>query len=146
MVVYVVDVGIAYSDASYLEELIAGFKSRGFELTCVGSAFAEFLGIQYEHQQKDGTIALSPQQGLVIKKILKAADMVLCNPQWTPADKDTLGIDPNGEPMSETWNYRSIVGMLLYLSTKLSSYLFNRNIPNGIVLQSIQSRIRIQFD
>ena len=59
---------------------------------------------------------LHSQQGL-IKKILKAADMVLCNPQWTPAAKDTLGIDPDGKPMSETWNYRSIVGMLLYLST-----------------------------
>ena len=107
LIVYVDDVGIAYSDTSYLEELIEGFKSRGFELTREGS-FAEFLGIQYEHQ-KDGTVTLS-QQGL-IKKILKAADMVLCNPQWTPAAKDTLGIDPDGEPMSETWNYRSIVGM-----------------------------------
>ncbi|KAI2492952.1 hypothetical protein MHU86_21591 [Fragilaria crotonensis] len=28
-----------------------------------------------------------------------------------------LGIDPDGEPMDEFWNYRSIVGMLLYLST-----------------------------
>ena len=113
LIVYVDDVGIAYSDSSYLEELIEGFQSRGFELTREGS-FAEFLGIQYEHQ-KDGTVTLS-QQGL-IKKILKAADMVLCNPQWTPAAKDTLGIDPDGELMSETWNYRSIVGMLLYLST-----------------------------
>ena len=113
LIVYVDDVGIAYSDSSYLEELIEGFKTRGFELTREGS-FAEFLGIQYEHQ-KDGTVTLS-QQGL-IKKILKAADMLLCNPQWTPAAKDTLGIDPDGEPMSETWNYCSIVGMLLYLST-----------------------------
>ena len=45
LIVYVDDVGIAYSDTSYLEELIEGFKSRGFELTREGS-FAEFLGIQ----------------------------------------------------------------------------------------------------
>ena len=80
-------------------------------LTRVGS-YLEFLGIlQYEHQKDRRTITLSPQQGLVIKKILKAADMVLCNPQWTPVDKDTLDVDPNGKSMSETWNYHSIVGI-----------------------------------
>ena len=40
-----------------------------------------------------------------------------CNPNWTPASQLALGIDPDGAPMSETWNYPSIVGMLLYLST-----------------------------
>jgi hypothetical protein len=64
---------------------------------------------------KDGTITLS-QQGL-IKKILAAANMTNCNPQFTPAAKATLGIDPDGAPMTDSWNYRSIVGMLLYLST-----------------------------
>ena len=58
LIVYVNDIGIAYSDASYLEELIDGFKKLcGFELTREGS-FADFLGIQYEHQ-KDGTVTLS---------------------------------------------------------------------------------------
>ena len=37
-----------------------------------------------------------------------------CNPNHTPA---CLGIDPDREPMGEFWNYRSIVGMLLFLST-----------------------------
>ena len=40
-----------------------------------------------------------------------------CNPNWTPASTTPLGIDPDGEPMDEDWNYRSIVGMLLYLTT-----------------------------
>ncbi|KAI2506515.1 hypothetical protein MHU86_7925 [Fragilaria crotonensis] len=39
------------------------------------------------------------------------------NYNWTPAAQAALGIDPDGSPMTETWSYRSIVGMLLYLST-----------------------------
>jgi hypothetical protein len=39
-----------------------------------------------------------------------------CNPNWTPAATTALGMDPNGELMTEEWSYPSIVGMLLYLS------------------------------
>jgi hypothetical protein len=40
-----------------------------------------------------------------------------CKPNWTPAAKDALGIDPDGPPMNESWSYPpSVVGMLLYLS------------------------------
>ena len=39
-----------------------------------------------------------------------------CNPNFTPAAQETLGINPKGEPMTETWSYPSIVGMMLYLS------------------------------
>ena len=56
------------------------------------------------------------QKGL-IKKILAAAQMSDCNPNWTPASVKEIGADVDGEPMDEPWNYRSIVGMLLYLST-----------------------------
>ena len=40
-----------------------------------------------------------------------------CNPSATPTTQNTLGADKDGEPMSESWNYRAICGMLLYLST-----------------------------
>ena len=40
-----------------------------------------------------------------------------CRPTKTPAIKETLGADVNGEPAEEQWNYRSIVGMLLYLAS-----------------------------
>jgi len=40
-----------------------------------------------------------------------------CNPNKVPASTEALGSDPNGEPMDEAWNYKSIIGMLIYLTT-----------------------------
>ena len=56
------------------------------------------------------------QEGL-IKKIMDATGMNDCNSNRTPTTKEALGSDEQGEPMQDEWNYRSIVGMLLYLST-----------------------------
>ena len=52
-----------------------------------------------------------------MQKIINATGLQDCNPNYTPALQACLGIDPDREPMNETWGYRSIVGMLLYLST-----------------------------
>ena len=43
--------------------------------------------------------------------------MTACKSNRTPASTEALGIDPDGEPMKEDWNYASVVGMLIYLST-----------------------------
>jgi hypothetical protein len=40
-----------------------------------------------------------------------------CNPNWVPAAKEALRIDPDGEPMEEDWSYMSIIRMLLYLTS-----------------------------
>jgi hypothetical protein len=79
-------------------------------LTCKGS-FLELLNIKFETNPVDGSVNMT-QKGL-IKKIIKMAGMADCNPNWTPASITPLGLDPNGEPMEESWSYRSIVGMLL---------------------------------
>ena len=42
--------------------------------------------------------------------------MTTCNGNWTPASTTTLAMDEDGDPMNESWNYRSIAGMLLYSS------------------------------
>jgi hypothetical protein len=58
------------------------------------------------------------QTGL-IKKIIVTTKMENCNPNWVPATKEALRIDPEGEPMEEDWSNPSIVGMLLYLLTNM---------------------------
>jgi hypothetical protein len=35
----------------------------------------------------------------------------------TTTTQDALGLDPDGVAMTDKWNYRSVIGMLLYLST-----------------------------
>lgn len=106
------DVGVAALTSELIDQFVADLTARGFELTREGS-FSEYLGIKFVTDKDTGTITLT-QKGL-IKKIIEATGLTHCNPNRTPAA--ALGIDPEGEPYQETWNYPSIVGMLLYLST-----------------------------
>ena len=112
IVMYVDDCGIGAADPKDIDRLVADLRNMGFELTQEGD-FSEFLGIKMT-KQPDGTIEMN-QTGL-INKIIKATDMEDCNPNFLPAT-GPLGSDPDGSPMEEKWSYRSIVGMLLYLST-----------------------------
>ena len=43
--------------------------------------------------------------------------MTDCSPNKTPCTQLGLGSDTEGSPINEAWNYSSIVGMLLYLTT-----------------------------
>ena len=72
-----------------------------------------FLGIKIEQQEPD-VFHLS-QPGL-ISKVLQAAGMDECNPNTTPSTLDPLGPDKEGPPMEESWEYASIIGMLMYLA------------------------------
>ena len=112
VVLYVDDAGIGAKDPADIDDLIEKLRELKFELKKEGN-FNEFLGIKFD-KRKDGSIELT-QTGL-IDKILATAGMTDCNPNRVPAT-GPLGTDPDGEPMDESWNYRSIVGMLLYLST-----------------------------
>jgi hypothetical protein len=110
---FVDDLGIQAPNKSIVDQFITALESKGFELTREGT-FSEYLGIQYEHLD-DGSINMT-QTGL-IDKVISTAGMDDCNPNKTPSTKEALPSDPDGEDMDETWNYRSIVGMMLYLSS-----------------------------
>jgi hypothetical protein len=116
IVLYVDDAGIAAPMVGLIDAFVDGLKAKGFELTKEGS-FSEFLGIKFEEDTLAGSITMT-QTGL-IKKIIATAKMENCNPNWVPAAKEALGIDPEGKPMEEDWSYPSIIGMLLYLSTNM---------------------------
>ena len=113
VVQYVDDCGIAAPTKERVNEFVNELKNLNFELT-QESSFSEFLGIKFDYL-KDGSIECT-QRGL-IQKTLTAAGMENCNPNAIPASQVTLGADEDGESMDETWNYRAICGMLLYLST-----------------------------
>lgn len=107
------DCGFAAQEESTIDKLISNLRTCGFELTKVGS-FSEFLGIKIKCNEKDGTLIMS-QRGLILKT-LRAANMEDSNGNTVPVSQVALGSDPDGEPMGDEFNCRSIVGMLLYLS------------------------------
>ena len=43
-------------------------------------------------------------------------NMTDSNPKFTPGDKFPLVKDADGDPCREDWEYRSVVGMMLYLA------------------------------
>ena len=110
---YVDDCVCCFREQSLIDDVISELRANGFELTVEGT-LEEFLGIKLVRNQ-DSSFTLT-QVGL-IKKVLAAAGMEDCNPNAVPAVKQTLGADPDGAPMNETWQYSSIVGMLIYLAT-----------------------------
>ena len=116
IIVYVDDMGVAAKNEGLIDELINFLRSKGLELQREG-AFQDYLGTSFSNQ-KDGSTCMT-QPGL-IKKIIKATGMENCNANKTPALKACLGKDEDGPPMSEYFNYRSIVGMLLHLSGNTS--------------------------
>ena len=114
VVLYVDDAGITAPNQAIIDKLLNDLKEKhNLALTKEGS-FEEFLGIQFSRQH-DNAIHLT-QKGLT-EKTLAAAGMTNCSPNKTPCTQLGLGTDPDGEPIQETWNYASIVGMLLYLTT-----------------------------
>jgi hypothetical protein len=76
---------------------------------------AGFLGVDITPDELTNTIELK-QTGL-IRRVLKVLNLEECNGAKTPAEYGSLGKDIGGEPFTETWNYRSVVGMMLYLSS-----------------------------
>ena len=55
------------------------------------------------------------RQTKLIDSILKTVKMMDCNPDTTPAKERPLGMDKDGAPFDEDWEYASVVGKLLYL-------------------------------
>ena len=112
LIQYVDDLGLAFREQGICDKFLADIRNLNFTLT-VEESFNEYLGISYE-SLPNGHVNMT-QKGL-IQKIIDTAGMSDCNPNFTPAARETLGIDPEGEPMTESWSYPSIVGMMLYLS------------------------------
>ena len=118
-VIYVDDTIIAGPDASKIDQLISdlGVKNNEqrhtFELRDEGEV-GDFLGIRIE-KGANNTFTLS-QSGL-IQKVIKEANMENSNTAVTPCSTTPLNIDTEGDPFSEEWDYATVIGMLMFLST-----------------------------
>ena len=117
-VVYVDDTIFAGADAAVLEEEIRALgvsdteQRHSFQLRNEGEVGA-FLGIQIT---KTGKRTFSLLQNGLIAKVLSTAGMSDCNGVSTPTGNTPDGSDANGAPFSETWQYRTVIGMLMYLA------------------------------
>ena len=90
-------------------------RDEEIELEEEGDA-AGLLGVQLRRDETTGHIHMT-QEGLT-KRIIEALglDMDLSNAKSTPAERKPLIKDENGPLQQDTFNYASVVGMLLYLS------------------------------
>jgi hypothetical protein len=97
-----------------IEAQVNKLQALGYDLTLEpkGDMFG-FLGIDFK--RLGSSIELT-QVGL-IQKTIKYLGLENCKPLPTPALKEPLGTDPNGEQFNEPWNYAAAIGMLLYLSS-----------------------------
>lgn len=117
-IVYVDDTILCGPDPQALEEEIKGLgvnnleQRHSFQLQNEGEV-GDFLGIHIQKKAEDSFYLT--QTGL-IDKVLATTDMQHCNSIGTPAGKEAVGSDLDGEPFSEKWKYSAVIGMLLYLS------------------------------
>jgi hypothetical protein len=114
LVQYVDDVCVGARTKAEADAFFEQLRSLKFDFTTEES-ITSYLGIKFEEDEANGSFDLT-QPGL-IDKVVEACGMEDCNPNKTPAARTTLGKDPEGEAFTGPWNYRSVCGMLLYLST-----------------------------
>jgi len=101
-------------DNSLIEKYVGELQQLGYDLTLEpeGDMFG-FLGIEFK---REGSTIKLLQKGL-IEKVIKYTGLRNASSKPTPAAREPLGSDPNGEPFKEDWNYAAAVGMLLYVSS-----------------------------
>ena len=96
-----------------IDRVLQKLKDQKLDFTVEEDVHA-FLGVEID-KRSDGSVEMT-QKGL-IKKILKTTGMEDCNAKSTPANVAPLGTDAQGKPFDEKWEYASVMGMLLYLSS-----------------------------
>ena len=76
----------------------------------VENSVAGFLGVHIERNELDGTIKLY-QKGLT-ERIVEALQIDHLRPKQTPATRETLVTDKEGEVADGTYSFPNVVGML----------------------------------
>jgi hypothetical protein len=113
-IVYVADLLFWSPNEEYIYKFGERLHAEEVELEEESDA-AGFLVVQLHCNKTTGYIHMT-QEGL-IKCVIEALglDMDQTNAKGTPAERKPLVKDDNGEPQQDTFNYTSVVGILLYL-------------------------------
>jgi hypothetical protein len=120
LVCFIDDCGLAVDDPAKVDWIVDELHKKGFKLEVVGD-FTEFLGVALD-KAPAGSIHIH-QSGL-IDKIIVTSKLQDANPNWTPASPAAVGSDKDGIAYDHApWQYSSIVGMLVYLTTNTRPYI-----------------------
>ena len=113
-VAFVDDILFWATDEAYIHELAIRLRQQGVLLEQEGDA-AGFLGVQMTKTEEG--LREMKQTGL-IERIIEALglDDKNATPKYTPAEAKPLTRDEAGELPQGSFNYASVVGMLLYLA------------------------------
>jgi hypothetical protein len=117
-VVYVDDTIFAGPDSLILEREIhqqgvsSAERRHVFQL-CNKEEVGAFLEIQIT---KIGPRLFALVHSGLIEKVLAASNMSDCNGVSTPTGSTPVGTDAEGPAFDETWEYHTVVGMLMYLA------------------------------
>ena len=107
---YVDDAILHARDDAVLDSVLKQIAAAQFPFTR-DADFASYLGVLIEHRD-DGSKKLS-QPGLT-KQLLEMMGMTDCNPSRTPMSTP-LFAHRDSQPHDDSFNYRSALGMLMYL-------------------------------
>ncbi|CAJ1948679.1 unnamed protein product [Cylindrotheca closterium] len=110
--VYVDDTLFFSPKEEYINEAIESLKSQGVAVE-IEDSVAGFLGVHIERDESNKTIKLT-QKGLT-ERIIEALNIDQEPQKHTPALKEPLGKDENGDPANGSFSYASVIGMALYL-------------------------------
>jgi hypothetical protein len=117
-IIYVDDTIFAGKNSEDLEAIIKSLgvsddEQRHSFTLCDEGKVGNFLGIRIE---KVGERTFKLTQLGLIEKVLQAAGMADCRGVSTPANTTPVGTDVHGDKFIESWDYPSIIGMLMYLA------------------------------
>jgi hypothetical protein len=101
-------------DPKVAEQVVQILKKNGYDLDIesVEGGLRDYLGIDYQ-KMPDGKSLMCTQTGL-IDRIIEATHLEDANPAHTPIVAP-LGKCKDSQPFNGNFNYRSVIGMLIYL-------------------------------
>ncbi len=114
---YVDDKFVIADDQKKIDKLLEELKKVGLPVTDEGP-IAQYLGIQITRKDDSFHLTQTPLIDKIIAAVGFSPDRVSKEPnRKVPAKAgEALGSDPDGDPFTENWDYRSVIGMLLFIS------------------------------